>query len=197
MWKRGWGHFASSWETCPRRYVLNPRLTSKQLENTVWQHQSHCLWLMKQSRKAVFFSLSFISVFLISSSLPELMDYLVRLGRCPLGSLVLVPRGRLWPQDTADGACGNPCLCLGRCGSGTGLTCTWHLLLLLPPYVKGIWAHVSAFRLLWPEAIVGNGRSMLGGTGTFVRDSWGASLRLEDHIAAPFRNLAGPGVWLH
>lgn len=52
-------------------------------------------------------------------------------GGYPPVSLVTARRGRLWPEDTADGACGS--------SAGAGLEWvlnpTWHLFLLLPPYV--------------------------------------------------------------
>lgn len=47
-----------------------------------------------------------------------------------------------------------PCL-YASAGAGLRwvLTSTWHLFLLLPPYVKEILAHVSTFGLFWPEAM--------------------------------------------
>lgn len=130
-----------------------------------------------------------------SSVLPYLSQwYLVGVGRCHLDSLVMVPRGRLWPQDRADGACGNPVCAPPQVQVWDGFwplpgTCSFYCLhMSRKSQPMWILSDCSGLRpcLEWQEL----GR----------RDLWEGQLRRPPEIrgpsAAPSRILTKPEVWL-
>lgn len=78
--------------------------------------------------------------------------------------LVTAHRAQLWPEDTADGARGSP----AGAGLGWALNPTWHLFLLLLPYV-GIAPPVSISRFPVAQGWFGNTSSVV--EGAFVTGS--------------------------
>lgn len=149
MWKRRWNCCVSSWRTKSRKCVQVPGLPQGNEGKFYKAVSLLCSW--SRAEKLFSFLLVFILDFPTWSPLYELV-YVGVWERGPLVSLVMAHRGGLWPQDEADGACGSPCL-YASAGAGLGwvLTSTWHLFLLLPPYVRRISLHrsISRFPLAW------------------------------------------------